>query len=293
MSIQFLTSGSRVQTERRSAAVQSAGTACASFQERLAQAASSASPVPQSGFHLYMGENMVFSGGRGGKNGTIQEVHAEYTADSTPEDPIVRIFGTSDRGPYEFTRHIRDIDPSCASYAELAALYGHLVKTGAIQGSAGPLPTGSDLYDVTEKRDYLSEIVRVQNDWRLGSTCKAEASELLGLYQGCASGSAQAGTASVFRTGLTKDELLSALYDAKRTMLERMKAGKEKQEEEDAWNELMEYIDAWIESLREGADIERSARAYADLQARRSERPVEVKTTSDYLLEKLEAYLAG
>ena len=69
--------------------------------------------------------------------------------------------------------------------------------------------------------------------------------------------------------------------------------GKEKQEEEDAWNELMEYIDAWIESLREGADIERSARAYADLQARRSERPVEVKTTSDYLLEKLEAYLAG
>ena len=65
-----------------------------------------------------------------------------------------------------------------------------------------------------------------------------------------------------------KEPLLSALFDLKTAMLDRMKLSKEKNEEPQAWEKLMKYLDAWIESLREGsADIEKTARAYAALQA--------------------------
>ena len=49
-----------------------------------------------------------------------------------------------------------------ASYAELAALYGHLAKTGALQSAPGGtvLPTGLETGDITERRDYLGMIDR-------------------------------------------------------------------------------------------------------------------------------------
>lgn len=86
----------------------------------------------------------------------------------------------------------------------------------------------------------------------------------------------------------TKNSLLSSLFDLKKTMVERMKVSKEKTEEQQSWEKLMKYLDAWIESLREeGADIEKSARAYAalqdDLTRDKSDRP----DLADRLLEHL------
>jgi len=67
-----------------------------------------------------------------------------------------------------------------------------------------------------------------------------------------------------------------------------MKLGKEKKEEQDAWEELMEYLDAWIKSLQDGsADIEEAARAYAAVKARVSGRPAQKKDPGDYLLDRL------
>ena len=52
-------------------------------------------------------------------------VHVQLIPDSTEEDPVVRITVTNGRTgetKCDFTRHIKDIDPRHASYAEMAAL---------------------------------------------------------------------------------------------------------------------------------------------------------------------------
>ena len=73
-----------------------------------------------------------------------------------------------------------------------------------------------------------------------------------------------------------------------------MELSKEKTEEQQSWEKLMEYLDAWIESLQEdGADIERSARAYAALQADLTEDKAGRKDLGDLLLERLAGALAG
>lgn len=146
--------------------------------------------------HLRMkGENCIYSGGRCGSSGAFQDIYAEYTADSTEVDPIVRITGTADSGKFDFTRHIRDIDPSNASYAELAALYGHLCRTGAYQTNfkeqAGTvLPCGVEPGDISQKRNYLKKIEDLIGSAsksgvypKFGSTTYAHARELLKVYQ--------------------------------------------------------------------------------------------------------------
>lgn len=96
------------------------------------------------------------------------------------------------------------------------------------------------------------------------------------------------------RTAFTKNELLSSLFDLKSTMLERMKLSKEKTEEQQSWEKLMKYLDAWIESLQEdGADIEKSARAYAALQKDLTEDKSGRKDLGDLILERLAGILAG
>lgn len=81
------------------------------------------------------------------------------------------------------------------------------------------------------------------------------------------SGTARAGSAPA-SAGLSKDDLLSALLGFRSAMLDRMKLNKEKKDEKEAWDRMMEYLDAWIRSLQEGsADIEKAARAYAALKA--------------------------
>lgn len=264
-----------------------------SFQDQLAQTASA---IQGPDIHLRRPvENTVFSGGCGGQNNTFQEIYAEYTADSTPENPIVRISGTSDSGPYDFTCQIQDIDPSNASYAELAALYGHLVKTGAHQSALprefqGVLPTGMGPYDVSEKRDYIGEIRRFQDNPNIFGPYKGlETAELLALYQSCASGGgASVQSASVpDRSAFMKQDLLSVLCDAKLDMLTRMKLSKEKADEREDWERIMNYVDAWIETLREEADLEKIARAHADLEAAREDAARGRKDLTDQLLDRL------
>lgn len=106
---------------------------------------------------------------------------------------------------------------------------------------------------------------------------------------------AQANPAPAAGSGQTaKSELLSSLFGLKSTMLERMKLSKEKTEEQQSWEKLMKYLDAWIESLQEeGADIEKAARAYADLQADLTEDKDGRKDPGDLILERLAGILAG
>ena len=105
---------------------------------------------------------------------------------------------------------------------------------------------------------------------------------------------APAPAASAGRTAFTKSELLSSLFALKSTVLNRMELSKEKTEEQQSWEKLMEYLDAWIESLQEdGADIEKSVRAYAALQADLTEDKADRKDLGDLLLERLAGALAG
>ena len=91
-----------------------------------------------------------------------------------------------------------------------------------------------------------------------------------------------------------KKDLLSALAGFQASVLDRMKKAKENEEEEQAWQKLMKCLDAWIETIREdGGNPEKSARAYAALQAELSESEPEWKTPSSYLLEQLTECLGG
>lgn len=253
MSVQGLANAQASPAERCAAAGRTRP-AGASFQDQLIRTAAS---VTGSAPHLRMpGESTVFSGNRTGRNNTAQEIYAEYTADSTPGDPVVRVTGTSDSGPYDFTCHVNDIDPSNASYAEMAALYGHLVKTGAYQSAlgGGVLPTGLETGDITEKRDYLSAIDSHQYDRRFGGVCAAQASELLALYQPCASEVSAGASAALDRGALLRESPLAALDAARLLLLQRTREGQEWKKEQEEWDRLMKCLDSWIDALRDAAD---------------------------------------
>jgi hypothetical protein len=149
--------------------------------------------------HLRMkGENCIYSGGRFSDSATFQNIYAEYTSDSTAEDPVVRISGTAESGKFDFICHIRDIDPSNASYAELSALYGYLCHSGAYQtkfGSQaiGVLPCGMECGDILQKQDFIRGLNNfaassTQSNFgpKFGPAIYAHAKELLELYQGFA-----------------------------------------------------------------------------------------------------------
>lgn len=290
MSVSSLTNTQKVHGENRRPGARQSGPSGLSFQEQLTQATAAVQGPP---IHLRMPtENTVYSAAHAGRDNTMQEVYAEYTADSTPDDPIVHVSGTSDSGPYDFTCHIKEIDPSNASYAELAALFGHLEKTGAFQGSLDGrvIPTGLETGDVTAKRDYLSMIDRHQHDDHFGGASKAQAAELLALYQPYASSQAGAvrGASALDHGAFMKESLLTSLSDFRTAVLDRMKKAKENEEEQEAWDKFMEYLDAWIESLREEADVRKIARAHAALTSLRSEADSDRPDLGDYLLEQLE-----
>lgn len=94
------------------------------------------------------------------------------------------------------------------------------------------------------------------------------------------------------RAALTKDSLLSSLFDFKTSMLERMKKAKENEEEQEAWDKLMKYLDAWIESLREEGDVRKIARAHAALTSLQADARTDRPDLGDSLLSQLEALLA-
>ena len=155
MSIQSL-ANTTAHVETRPTAVRKASPTCASFQARLEKASAGTAGGPH---HLCIGEDVACSGGIAGKNGKFQEFCAHYTEDSTPEDPIVRISGVANSGPFDLIRHINDIDPANASYAELAALRGHLAKTGQSVTDAPTLPHTMEFReDITGKYDFISGI---------------------------------------------------------------------------------------------------------------------------------------
>ena len=174
-------------------------------------------------------------------------------------------------------------------------MFGYLQKTGAYQGglSLGVVPTGLETGDIMERRDYLSMIDRHQYDRHFGGACQAEAAELLALYQPYASGNgAPRSAAALDHSVLMKKDLLSALADFQSSALDRMKKAKENEEEEDAWNKLMKYLDAWIESLREEADIRKIARAHAALTALQTDAESDRPDLGEYLLEQLQNAIA-
>ena len=130
-------------------------------------------------------EKSVYSGGIGEGD---QTVYAEYTDDSTEEDPIVRILGKSSSGEYEFICHINDIDPAQASYAEMCALFGHLQKTGQFTRGPGSmhtnvLPYGISVGNVTQRQDFMSRINTMTTSQMFDQSNRDEAKLLLKLYQ--------------------------------------------------------------------------------------------------------------
>lgn len=213
-------------------------------------------------------ENTIYSGGPG-----YQTVYAEYTADSTAEDPIVRIRGQANSGEFDFICHINDIDPEQASYVEMCALWGHLQKTGAIQFQSGSgdrpvIPYGVDTGDVMRRQNYMSKINEMTTSQTFDQANQIRAKDLLDVYQNfidakqqktetnsMLSGvnavssfmasdiAAQMGklTDTVALTDSTKDPILRAAYDQLSTnskgVLDRMNAG-EANITQDEWTEL-------------------------------------------------------
>lgn len=114
------------------------------------------------------GENSIYGGG----DGLGQQVYADYTKDSTPEDPIVRISGESLSGSFDFIVHINDIDPRHASYAELCALVGHKSKIGEYKSRSGwldPVPVDVEVGDFIKPQNFLSKIkTSIANNCRNG-----------------------------------------------------------------------------------------------------------------------------
>ena len=130
-------------------------------------------------------QNCVYTGGL--RNCVNQNVYAEYTEDSTEEDPIVRISGEADSGPFDFTCHINDIDPRNASYAEMSALYGHLVRLGRFSNTTSAVtPYGFEFYgsrDMLKKQDFIAGISAVSESNRIDANVRADAKYMLGVYQ--------------------------------------------------------------------------------------------------------------
>lgn len=260
MSIQGLANTSAYTESRRAAARQSA-VSCASFQARLEKSAAGTGSEVET-HHLCTGESVAFSGGIAGKSGKIQEVCAHYTEDSTAEDPVVRISGVAASGPFDFICHINGVDPANASYAELAALWGHSARMGQDVTGAGPLPDTMEFReDITQKYDFIGGIRNsLDRPSHIIPTAAsvAGANALLELYQKYTSGATGAapapGWAEADGSGLTRGSLLDMLDAARLLLLQRTKEGREWKKEQDEWDRLMKCLDNWIEALRDAAD---------------------------------------
>ena len=133
------------------------------------------------------GENCIYTGGMKGER-VNQNVYVEYTEDSTEDDPIVRIKGEADSGHFDFICHINDIDPRNASYAEMSALYGYLVKTGAFGNTNGTAvtPCGYEFFgsrDMLKKQDFIAGISDLSVSDRIDPRERANAKYMLQVYQ--------------------------------------------------------------------------------------------------------------
>ncbi len=169
------------------------GKAGSSFGDQVLQLSAARSKnAASSGFSLdkvclrMPGENCIYTGGwMGGR--IFQNIYVEYTEDATAEDPIVRITGEADGGSFDFVCRINDIDPSNASYAEMTALYGHLIHTGEYKGAGGAVtPYGYEYFgsrDMLKKQDFIAGLSAMSASDLCGPRNRADAKYLLHLYQ--------------------------------------------------------------------------------------------------------------
>lgn len=120
-----------------------------------------------------------------GMDGNNQDVHVTLAEDSTEDDPIVRIKGHSASGEFDFTRHIKDIDPSNASYAEMCALIGweERIHPSGQKGLLMPTPLGMDVGNVTQKQNFVNLSSQYLASGMFGPTIADQTEKLLELYQ--------------------------------------------------------------------------------------------------------------
>lgn len=120
-----------------------------------------------------------------GMDGSNQDIHVTLAEGSTEDDPIVRIKGHSASGAFDFTRRIRDIDPSSASYAEMCALiaWEERVNPSGKKGLLLPAPLGMDVGNVTQKQDFVSLSSQYLAAGKFGPSIASQTKELLELYQ--------------------------------------------------------------------------------------------------------------
>ena len=120
-----------------------------------------------------------------GMDGNHQDVHVTLAEDSTEDDPIVRIKGHSASGEFDFTRHIKDIDPSNASYAEMCALIGweERVNPSGKKGLLMPTPLGMDVGNVTRKQNFVNLGSQYLASGKFSQSIADQTKELLELYE--------------------------------------------------------------------------------------------------------------
>lgn len=120
-----------------------------------------------------------------GMDGDNQDVHVTLAEGSTEDDPIVRIQGHSLSGEFDFIRHIKDIDPSNASYAEMCALIGWQERINPTQkkGLLMPTPLGMNVGNVTRNQNFVSLSSQYLASGMFSPNIANQTEKLLELYQ--------------------------------------------------------------------------------------------------------------
>ena len=126
-------------------------------------------------------ENTLYFGGQGDG----QDVLVTLTEDSTEDDPIVRIQGHSLSGEFDFIRHIKDIDPSNASYAEMCALmaWEERVNPSGQKGLLLAAPLGMDVGNVTRRQNFVDLSSQYLASGKFSQSIADQAKRLLELYK--------------------------------------------------------------------------------------------------------------
>lgn len=127
-------------------------------------------------------ENCIYSGG----TGDGQNIYVTYTADSRDDDPIVRIRGTaSDGSTFDFVKHINEINPKNASYAEMCALIGYQNNTGAYSVPnqiLSPVTPGTKIGDYLEKKNFVDMLQSNASNPSFSPSIQKTAQTLQALY---------------------------------------------------------------------------------------------------------------
>lgn len=127
-------------------------------------------------------ENCIYSSG----TGDGQNIYVAYTADSRDDDPIVRIRGTASNGSmFDFIKHINEINPQNASYAEMCALIGYQNDIGAYSAPnriLSPITPGTEIGDYLEKRNFVDILQSNASNPSFSSSIQKTAQTLQSLY---------------------------------------------------------------------------------------------------------------